>query len=80
MGSQGVGGGELQDIHPDPSLPVDDPMTNAVHGWSEELGLKYLSSEKRCCVLLSAPWQGSGNGCSAAVSGACQVHQDEDGK
>lgn len=76
-----VGGvGDLQDIHPDPSQPVDDLVTEAMHGWSEELGLKYFSSEKRCCVLLSASWQGGGNRCSAAVSGACPVHQDEDGK
>lgn len=76
-----VGGvGELWNIHPGLSQPVSDRVTSAAHGWSEELGLKYLSSEKRCCVLLSAPWQGSGNRCSTAVSGACQVHQDEDGK
>lgn len=37
------------------------------------------SSERRCCVLLSASCQGGGNHFSGNP-GACQVHQDEDGK
>lgn len=46
------GMGELQDIHSSfPACGWSCGWSSTAHGWSEELGLKYFSSEKRCCVL-----------------------------
>lgn len=53
-------------------------MTNGAHGWTEELGLKYLSSEKRLrfLVLLSVSRHGDESHFSAIVSAANWVHWD----
>lgn len=54
-------------------------MTNCAHGWTEELGFKYLSSEKRLkfLVLLSISRHDNENHFSAIVSAANWVHWDK---
>lgn len=62
--------------------PMDDSTTNAAHGWSEELGFKYFSSEERLRfhVLLSVSCHGNENHFSAIVSVAYWMHWDKDVK
>lgn len=61
---------------------MGDPVTNAACGWSEELGFKSFSSEKRprFLVLLSVSCHGNENHFSAVVSAAYWVHWDKDVK
>lgn len=61
---------------------VNDPMTHAAHGWSDELDFKYCSSEKRLrfLVLLSVPCHGNVNCFSVIISVAYWVHWDKDVK